>query len=445
MSTVSYSIVLTGLAGLLHTAVVSQTPLTPQPLSIDSAIHLALTHNRQAVITRLEEQAADARYRQTDAVYLPQVTVNYTAYTTNDPLAAFGFKLEQRNITANDFNPALLNHPGATGNYNAGISVKQPLVNPDLWLARQGARLQVAAYAATSQRTRQYLVYTVQQACVQLQLAYEVTTVLEQACRSAQEAYRFTNNRYQQGLLQQSDVLNTQVQVANMEGDLAKAKSGIANASDNISLLTGQPPGTNYRITDSLSLAAPLAASSQVPAQRADFTAMQKNIDASAIMIRSGKMSYWPRLNAFGNYQYNDSHLAGFNAGSYMAGIQLSWDVFDGNRARRQVATQTIEKNKMEQQFAQQKSQAQVELNKALRDLSDAGTGIGQQTLAVAQSAEALRIIQNRYAQGLVSTTDLLAAQTQLAQRQLALAQARYNEQMAKAWIQLLTTTSNPQ
>lgn len=415
------------------------------PFSVDNAIHAALNYNRQVAIARLDEQVATAHYRQTDAIFLPDVTVSYSAYTTNDPLSSFGFKLEQQIITANDFNPALLNHPNGTSNYNANIMVKQPLLNPDMWYARKGAKLQVDVYAYTSERTRQYLVFQVQQACIQLQLSYDVTHVLEQAHSTALEAYRFTNDRYNQGLLQKSDVLNAQVQVSNMESDLAKAKSGIANASDNLSMLMGKPAGTIYRLIDSLQISPTDSSAMVVPRQRADLAAMQKAIDASEMMVKSGKMGYLPKLNAFGNFQYNNNRLAGFGANSYFAGIQLSWNIFNGNRTNHQVEIQTREKNKLAEQFAQQKDQAQLELNKALRDLSDANIALKQQQLAVEQSKEALRILQNRYAQGLINTTELLAAQTQLAQRQLANAQAKFNAQIAIAYINLLTTTTNPQ
>ncbi len=414
-------------------------------ITIDSAVLYALAHNRQAAIAKLDEKIATANDRQTDAVFLPEVSVSYSAFTTNDPLSSFGFKLEQQVITANDFNPALLNHPDRTSNYNASLTVKQPLINPDMWYARKGAKLQADRYGYTAQRTRQYLVFQVHQACMQLQLAYDVTKVLEQGRHTALDAYRFANDRYQQGLLQKSDVLNARVQVNNMESDLAKAKSGISNASDNLAILLGRPSGVVYQITDSLIISLPDSANSLVPQQRADLAAMQKAIDASGMMIRSGKMGYLPKLNAFGNYQYNDSRIAGFGANSYFAGIQLSWDIFNGNRTHRQIEAQTLEKDKLIAQFAQQKEQAQLELNKALRDLSDANIALILQRSAVDQSADALRIMQNRYSQGLVNTTDVLAAQTQLAQRGLALAQAKFSAQIAVAYINLLTTTANPQ
>lgn len=52
--------------------------------------------------------------KQTEAIHLPQVSLSYTALVTDNPLNAFGVKLQkQSKITANDFNSALLNNPAA--------------------------------------------------------------------------------------------------------------------------------------------------------------------------------------------------------------------------------------------------------------------------------------------------------------------------------------------
>jgi len=60
----------------------------------------------------------------------------------------------------------------------------------------------------------------------------------------------------------------------------------------------------------------------------------------------------------------------------------------------------------------------------------------------VEQAREALRILQDRYSEGLVSTTDLLRSQTQLAQTELALTQSVFKKNVTKAYIELLTETN---
>jgi len=309
---------------------------------------------------------------------------------------------------------------------------------------RKGAEKQVEIYQYKKQRTKEYIVFEVQKAYLQLQLAYKAVATLEEALATVKAVYKFTDDHYKQGLVQKSDVLNVQVQVSSVENNLAKANSNISNASDYLSLLMGAPKGVIYT-TDAVAETAINATDTitSVSPTRADFVAMKKAIEASDLMIQSNKMSYLPKLNAFGSYQLNDSRMLGFGAGAYLAGVRLSWDIFKGNTTKNKIATQTLERNKLSVQLEQQKEQSNTELDKTKRDIADIRFEIAQHTKAIEQASEALRILQNRYEQGLVTTTDVMMATTQLSQQKLALAQAVFNQNLTKAYLQFLTTSNN--
>lgn len=412
-------------------------------LSLSEAITATLANNKSIQLAQLDGSIATANYRQTDAIFLPQADLSYTAMSTNNPLNAFGFKLQQGTITQNDFNPDLLNHPSATPDYMAQLEVKQPLLNIDMLYMRKGAEKQTEVYRYKTQRTQEYMTFETTKAYLQLQLAYDAVQVLTEAVSTAKSVYKYTDDHFKQGLIQKSDLLNAQVHVTSVQSSLAKAQSSIRNASDYLGLLIGQPAGTIYKISDEPQPGLPTTDSTQkVFANRSDFMAMQKAIEASGLMIKSTQMSYLPKLNAFGNYQYNDSHLTGFGASAYLVGVQLSWNVFNGNKTKHVIATQKLERDKLAVQLAQQKDQSQMELDKAYRDLSDARFEMIQDQAAIDQATEALRILQNRYQQGLVNTTDVLTADTQLAQLKFSLATAQFTANATRAYIQLLTSTT---
>ena len=411
-------------------------------LSLSDAIASAISNNKSIQLAKLDENIAASNYKQTEAIFLPQVVFSYTAMSTNNPLNAFGFKLQQKSITQNDFNPDLLNHPSGTPDFTTKIEVQQPLINMDMMYLRKGAAKQTEVYQYKTQRTKEYLTFEVQKAYLQLQLAYNAVKVLEDALQTTKSVYTFTDNHFQQGLIQKSDVLNAQVQVTTVESNLAKAKSNIKNASDYLSVLMAQPVGIIYKVIDAAATEQWINDTAKIVATRADFMAIQKAIEASDLMIKSNKMSYLPKLNAYGSYQLNDSRMLGFGANAYLAGVQLSWEIFKGNKTKNTIATQTLERNKLTAQLAQQKEQSELELSKAYRDAADAQFEIKQQKSAVEQATEALRILQNRYQQGLVNTTDVLMANTQVLQQKFALAQAVFNANVTKAYIQFLNTSS---
>lgn len=413
--------------------------LNETPLSLGEAIDSALANNKDLQLTRLDEKIAASKFKQTDAIFLPQVNFSYSAMSTNNPLNAFGFKLQQQSAKQSDFNPDLLNHPGTNSDFMAQVQLQQPLVNMDLFYMRKAAAKEMESYRLKTQRTKEYLSFEVEKGFLSLQLAHNVTRVLKEALISAKSLYEFTNNRVEQGLLQKSDALNVKVQVTLFETKLAEAESNVKNTSDYLSLLMGRPYGNIYAI-DSSSITERLVEDTLVPSSRADFAALQTAIEASDIMMQSSKKSYLPKLNAFASYQLNDRTATGFGANSYLAGIQLSWSIFRGNSIKNKIATQILEKAKMSGQLDQQQKQSQLELNKTRRRLADAKFQITQQQTAVQNAAEALRILKDRFEQGLINSTDVLLAQSQLAQQKLGLAQAIFNHNVTNYYLQFLTT-----
>ena len=413
-------------------------------LKLEDAIASTINNNKAVQLAKLDESIAASNYKQTEAIYLPQIGFSYTAMSTSNPLNAFGFKLQQKSITQNDFNPVLLNHPGGTGDFTTKLELQQPLINMDLLYKRKAAAKQTELYQYKTQRTKEYLTYEVQKAYLQLQLAYDAVKVLEDALQTTQSVYTFTDNHFKQGLIQKSDLLNAQVQVTTVTTNLAKANSNIRNASDYLSLLMGQQDGVIYNVNDAMNTTdAVSTTATKVAANRADFLAMQKALEASDLMMIANKKSGVPKLNAFGSYQLNDNRMLGFGANAYLAGVQLTWDIFKGNSVKNTLATQRLERNKLAEQLSQQQEQSQLELNKAYRDLADAQFDIQQQKSSIAQATESLQILQNRYNQGLVNTTDVLMATTQLSQQKFALSQAVFNANVTKAYLQLLTATGN--
>jgi outer membrane protein TolC len=411
-------------------------------LTLNDALDAAMKNNYEIAIASLDQEGARAKYQQTNAVFLPQIKLSYAAMATNNPLNAFGFKLQQQSITASDFNPELLNNPATTQNFLTKVEWQQPLLNIDMMLMRQSAQANQDIYAFKAKRTKEFLMFEVQKSYAQLQLAHQAKNVLEGTLQTVKSIYNSTNNRFQQGYLQKSDVLQVQVQLTTTENMLAEANSNVKNASDHLSLLMGSSPGVIYLADTTRKMNSLKVIEGSVPANRADFLAMNAAISAQEKMIQSGKMSYLPKLNAFGEYMFNDREAFGFSSDTYLAGLQLSWTIFNGTATRHKVAERVIERNKTERQLSYQKEQAQLELNKTQRQLDDATFAVRQQDIAISQASEALRILQNRYLQGLVTTTDLLQAETLLSQQKLNQAQAIFQYNTTIAYLEFLTSTS---
>jgi outer membrane protein TolC len=419
----------------------SRSQDSSQHLSLQEALAASVSNNDAIKLSALDVRVARAKFRQTDAILLPQADFSYSAFRTNNPLNAFGFKLQQRSISLGDFNPKVLNDPPATSDFSAKFELQQPLLNVDMLYQRKAAAKQVEMYQYLSQRTKEYVCSETEKAYLQLQMAYDENKVFNEALATSKAISKISKDYYNQGLIQKSDLLNAEVHVMNIETQVKSSESGIQDASDMLSILMGRSTGTVYT-TDSITISkAVINDNTGLSNERSDFKALQKGMESYDMLIKSSKMSWLPRLNAFASYQLNDKNMFGFNANSYLTGIQLSWTIFNGNRTRNTISQQQLEKEKIAKQLDQQKSEAQLQINHARRQLSDATFFMKQQQLAVEQASEALRVLQNRYIQGLVKTTDVLTAHTELSQQKIGYVHAVFNYNLAAASLRFLTTS----
>lgn len=411
------------------------------PLSKNDIWSRVSEKNLQLKIQDQEFKSAMADFKQSNALFLPDVSVSHTGISTTNPLMAFGSKLNQEILTPSDFNPALLNNPDVTTSFATKIQVLQPLVNLDGVFGRQAAKSKMEAMQLQSERTKEYLELETGKAFMQLQLAYKAVDVLEKAALTADANLKLVDNYFKQGLLQKTDVLSVQVRVNEIKNQVQLAKSNVRNASDYLAFLMQEDlNGKVYRPTEELENSISIAETNlSLTDTRKDIMAMMKSTDAYEAVLKSAKMNFLPRLNAFGTYELYDNKIFGLEAKGYLVGVQLSWNVFDGYKSIGKRQKALADYQRAEAAASQYKAQSQLELNKTSRQLNDAGQKVSLAKLALEQSQEAYRIRNNRFKQGLEKTTDLLGSETQMFQKELEYLQAVFEYNFTQQYLTFLT------
>ena len=410
-------------------------------ISKNDLLQKVTENNLQIKVAEKSYQSAKADYRQSNALFLPNINVSHTGISTTNPLMAFGSKLNQEILTASDFNPALLNDPKKTQNFATKIEIQQPLINLDGLYGRQAARAKMDAFQLQTERTKEYLQLEVSKAYMQLQLAYKAVKVLEKANTTALGNLKMVENYFKNGMLQKTDLLNVQVRVNEITNQLQYAKSNVQNASDYLAFLLNEDmAGQTYKPAEALDDSIAIESiNTTISDARKDIQAMQKSSEAYKKMFQSSKFGFLPRLNAFGSYELYDQNIFGTSAKGYLVGAQLSWNVFDGFKTIGKTQKAKADFEKAEIETEQYKKQSQLELSKTNRQLLDAENKVNLSKLAFEQSQEAFRIRQNRFTQGLEKTTDLLMAETQMAQKELEHLQAVFEYNFTKQYLQFLT------
>jgi outer membrane protein TolC len=409
-------------------------------ISLNEVLEKVESNNHTVKISEQDFNAAKADFNQTNSILLPNISISHSGISTTNPLMAFGSKLNQEILTQADFNPALLNDPDEIKNFTTKIEVQQPIFNADGIFMRKAAKAKMNAFELQSVRTKDAIKLEVTKAYMQLQVAYKAVEVLEKAKEAALENKKVANNNFNQGYMQKADILAVDVHVTEVENQLLTTKSNVQNASDYLLFLMGETNESTLKPSNSLVAELNLNLYNQnLSENRADIEAMQKSTEAYSNMHKADKMSYLPRLNAFGTYELYDDQLFGTSAKGYLVGAQLSWNVFEGYKRIGKTQKSKAELDKAEISLDQYKKQSQLEFNKAKRQLKDAENKLTLTNLALEQSKEALRIRTNRFEQGLEKTSDLLISETQYLQKQLEQLQTIFSYNFTKAYVEFLT------
>ena len=405
----------------------------------DEVLAKVIQENNTLKISEQEVMAARGDFNQSNAIFLPNISVSHTAIATTNPLMAFGSKLNQEILTQADFNPLVLNDPNQIEDYATRIVVQQPLLNFDGIYQRKAAKAKLNATSLQSERKQDYMQLVVDKAYMQLQLAYKTVAVLQKAKEAALENKRLADNSLKQGYLQKSDVLAVEVRLTEIDNQLQYAKSNIQNTSNQLSVLMNDESYQLLQPADSLTILTSTISFESLPENRKDIQAITSASEAYMQMYKADKMSFLPSLNAFGTYELHDDEVFQGDADGYLFGAELKWNIFEGSKrfGKAQKSKAEYEKSKLE--LNQYKAESQVELNRAKRMLQDAKNNLGLTALALRQSKESLRIRTNRFEQGLEKTTDLLMAETQYAQKQLEYYTTIYQNNYALAYVQFLT------
>lgn len=400
----------------------------------------SLDENLQVKMAKSEADLAQTELLGTRAMYLPNVTASYTFTNTNNPLMAFGSKLNQERISAMDFNPDNLNSPKSISNFGTKVEVQQPIINMDAVYQKKAGQIKAEVLNIKNERTKEYIQFELKKSYMMLQLAYKMKETLENAKETTLANKKVIDNYFKNGMIQKSEVLYMEVRVSEIESQIQMADSNIKNASDYLYFLLNEDskdkilkPTENLEYQNQI-----LEEKSVLNSNRKDLEAYNKSLEAYDLMIKSSKAKFLPRLNAFGSWEMYDNKIAQFDANGYLVGLQLSWNVFDGLKSKSEQEKYKSERTKAQTEIEQYTKQSQLELNKATRSVQDADSKVTFTKQALEQSKEAYRIRKNRYDQGLEKSADLLSAETLMSQKELEYQQAIFEHNTAIAYLEFL-------
>ena len=410
-----------------------------QRLTLDEAFRRA---DHDAYANRGAAAAASARAGQAISALrgvLPTLRLE-TGYTrTTDPLTAFGLRLEQRAVTAQDFDPTRLNDPAAIGNYGAAVVVEQPLINVDAFAGRAAATRARDAAQASARWTRETSRLDVVRAYYGAVLTAERVTTLDTAARAAHAHVAQAESMLRNGVVTRSDVLLASVRAGDVDAQLAGARADAALARQRLALVLGTPADTAFTLPERLPADARITGLADTAQQaapdstRADVEAASLALDAARANRERARAAFLPRLNSFARLSWNSPARPVGGTHAWTAGLMLSWTPFAGGGQIGDARTAAADEAQARANAEAASAQAALDLAQSSSALRVALVRLDIASRAVDQAAEAHRIVDRTYVGGLATITELLDAQAAETQSRLALSDARYQTILAIA------------
>jgi outer membrane protein len=415
-------------------------------LSLKEAIQTALKDNPSVFEVRAQVDIAAERVIQARSGFMPQIDVSGAYDRTTNPSRTFAFKLNQGLFTQEDFNIDRLNNPDPIDNYAGRITAIWPLYDSgQSWYSFRQAELGQKASQLEMIRMRRQVIARTVVTYVGLLMAREQLAIVQQTLTTAEAHRKMVASRYQSGFVVKSDLLQTDVHIANLEQQQLQAASQQEVAGAELNAAMGSAIDSKYQLTSRLESNLEITGSLEhwvdmALGRRADLKQIELQQAAVEEEIKKARAAYLPSLNLTGNYEVNTENFDE-SSDNYSVGAVVTFNIFSGNRTSAKVAEAKASLKKIEALRRQLKQRIQVETRQAYLQADSSRRRIQVARLAVTQAEEALRIVRNRYKNGLFTIVDLLNSELALQQAHTNRLQAVHDYKVASANLMLAAGT----
>lgn len=434
-----------------------------ETITLPQAIRIALANNRDIKRSLLTVEEAETQVTTAWSQVIPRVSTSMT-YTRNVEVPVFFIPADFTDPNS----PLVPVRTGADNNWNGNISVTQTLFRGEALVGISSAALYRAVQSESFRATAQQIVTQTRLAYYQVLIAEERFQLQQATVERLEKNLEQNRSRYRAGLLDEYDVLQLEVQLANERPSLQEARYGIQQAYRNLALSLGVPVQYDFQVEGNLRQynLGTTSASNQdngalkeidemtplilEPEQsfldqafnaRGDLRTLEAQLQLKNREILGLWAQYLPAISATYNIQWNatESGAPDFfgseqqRARSQSVAFNVSLPLFQGFQRNANLARAKIQKKSLTIQQNAAREQARNAIASARESLQQALETADAREQAVEQAQRGYEIALTRLDNGVGSQLDVTNAEVQLQQAELNYAQNVFNYLTAKA------------
>lgn len=410
------ALVLTGLLALgSGTALAADTV----ELSLEDSIQMAFENNRS--IKQSLAQVDEARWNLSSARRSAGPTLTWQG-TAN--------RVGGKYYEHADYNNTYGNTLQAGYNLDTSGSLKH---------TRERASYALNAADLTLENTKQSVKLQTTQAYYQLLECRNLVDVDQEAVDTLQEHLSNVNAQYRVGTVAKSDVLASEVQLANAQQSLVTAQNNYDIAMASLNNIIGLPSDTILSVKDQLQYTAyPDLNLDKCTVyaldNRPDGIAADYQVEQSKEALAIAKAGHLPTVTAAvtrsltGRDEFKEDIT-----GQWTAGLTASWNIFDNGQVTASVEQAKAGLRAAEESAAATKETIQLNVREQYLSLIAAEKNIQTTSKAVEQAEEDYKIAQVRYSAGVDTNLSVMDAQEKLTSARTNYYTALYNYNTSKA------------
>jgi|GEM_PF-1205747 len=402
-----------------------------QAITLEQALELAQTNNRQFQVARLELERAEFVLQQALAAEFPVASFMADIIRTDSAQQELQNRLTgfTQDTVSTVFNPML------TLSYNVFTS---GLRSATIRRADEAIRFR----QLDLERIFEQLRLDVSQAYYQLQLADAQVIINQAAVTNAEEVLRDAQLREQAGLGTKFDVLQQQVQLANFIQDLTNARRDQRVARRQIVNLLSLAQDSEISAADPITVAGQweLSIDESIILAFKNRAELQQRLTERDIAEQDRLIALAdirPQVNVFATYdvlEVFDDDVG--PADGFSIGARFTWNFFDGGSARARARQAETDIAIADTNFADTRNSIRFQVEQAFFDLKANEQNIQTATLAVKQAEESLRLAELRVGAGVGTQLEVINQQTELTRARNNLVSAILNYNIGLANLQ---------
>jgi len=419
---------------------------SPPPLTLEEAIKTGLKENPMMSVARFQIDASAARISQARSGLYPRVDFNESFVRTTNPAQAFSMKLNQERITSQDFDPARLNNPSAIQNFGTTLSLSMPIY--EAGQIRRGveqAKLGRESASFSAERIRQEVIANIVAAYVGVLLSEDRLRVIHQSIETANANEKMVRSRYQNGFVVKSDLLRAQVRLAELEQERLNIQSQVDVARAVLNAAMGLETDRLFELVrpeekDSIPPGSLDRWRQESMKNRPDIQELRLQEMIAEEELKKARMAHLPSLYLTGSYEV-DSEDFSQTGNNYTMGVLLRFNIFGGFGTESKIQEAVANLQQTKARVKQFELVVEVEARQAFSQAQSAFERIRVAETALNQAQEGLRIVRNRYENGLFTIVNLLDAEVSLQQAKTNYRRSLHDYKVAMAHLFLASGT----